>query len=84
MSEVQPSLGDRFRPDGDVDFLVKLKDDVSLGPLMSRYFELEDAVSRLAGRPVDPGGAKRAGAARIELLRAEAILKSAETIFVPR
>ena len=43
-----------FKPDrSDVDFLVEFVPDTDLGPWMSRYFELRDALSELLGCNVD-------------------------------
>ena len=43
-----------FNPErSDVDFLVDFQPGEDLGPWMSRYFELQEALGALLGRPVD-------------------------------
>jgi hypothetical protein len=43
-----------FDPDrSDVDFLVEYAPETDLGPWMKRYFELEERLAALLGRPVD-------------------------------
>ena len=37
----------------DVDFLVEFQPREDLGPWMSRYFELQEALQELLGHPVD-------------------------------
>ena len=37
----------------DVDLLVEFRPGVDLGPWLTRYFALRDAIERLLGRPVD-------------------------------
>lgn len=45
-------VGDDFRPDSDVDFLVKLKRD-DAGPWMSDLTGLQEELSQVLRRPVD-------------------------------
>jgi predicted nucleotidyltransferase len=43
-----------FDPDrSDVDFLVEYAPGTDLGPWMKRYFDLQERLSSLLGRPVD-------------------------------
>ena len=43
-----------FDPErSDVDFLVEYAPETNLGPWMKRYFELEERLATLLGRPVD-------------------------------
>jgi predicted nucleotidyltransferase len=43
-----------FDPDrSDVDFLVEYAPETNLGPWMKRYFDLEERLAALLGRPVD-------------------------------
>lgn len=37
----------------DVDFLVEFRPGTNLGPWLTRYFELREALAQLLGRPVD-------------------------------
>ena len=44
----------RFDPEtSDLDFVIKFKDEFSLGPWMSTFFELEAALTQLFGREID-------------------------------
>jgi len=45
-------IRDDFRPDSDVDFLVKFEND-DAGPWMSRLTGLQEDLARLLERPVD-------------------------------
>ena len=75
-------LRDDFRPDSDVDFLVRFKDGDS-GPWMSKLDELAKELSALLGRKVDVvdrGGIEHSS----NYLRREHILKSARVIYVAR
>jgi predicted nucleotidyltransferase len=45
-------LGDDFRPDSDIDFLVKFQRD-DAGPWMSYLTGLQEELSRMLCRPVD-------------------------------
>lgn len=43
-----------FDPErSDVDFLVEYPDDYDFGPWLSRFFELQERLAALLGRPVD-------------------------------
>ncbi len=45
---------DSFDPgQSDIDFLVEFSPNADLGPWMSRYFELQEALQSLFGRNVD-------------------------------
>lgn len=46
------SLGDDFRPDSDIDFLVNFENDDS-GPWMNRVTGLEEELGAVLGRKVD-------------------------------
>ncbi|PNY83112.1 nucleotidyltransferase family protein [Deinococcus koreensis] len=51
-------FGSALTPDydpsrSDLDFLVEFAPETDLGPWLSRFFDLRDALSRLLGRPVD-------------------------------
>lgn len=48
------ATGDAFDPErSDVDFLVTYPDGYVYGPWMGRYFELQERLEALLGRPVD-------------------------------
>lgn len=48
------ATGAAFDPErSDVDFLVEYLPNTDLGPWMTRYFELEERLAELLGRPVD-------------------------------
>jgi predicted nucleotidyltransferase len=46
-------LGVDFGPESDVDFLVTFRPGADLGPWMCRFFDMQDELSALTGRPVD-------------------------------
>lgn len=46
------ALREDFRPDSDVDFLVKFEND-DAGPWMSYLTRLQEELAQLLGRPVD-------------------------------
>jgi predicted nucleotidyltransferase len=46
------ALGEQFRPDSDVDFLVKFEND-DAGPWMGHLTGLQEDLARLLDRPVD-------------------------------
>lgn len=46
-------LRDDFRADSDVDFVVAFREGTSLGPRMTRLFDLQEELASLFGRPVD-------------------------------
>ncbi len=46
------SLRDDFRPDSDVDFLVRFIDN-DAGPWMKKFMDMEEELARLLGRKVD-------------------------------
>jgi predicted nucleotidyltransferase len=46
------ALSDDFRPDSDVDFLVRFRND-DAGPWLSYLTGLQEEISRLLERPVD-------------------------------
>lgn len=76
-------LREDFRPESDVDLLVTFREGAQLGPWMSRYFELEEELSHLLGRPVDL--VIRQTLERSEnYIRRNHILSTAEPIFVDR
>jgi predicted nucleotidyltransferase len=76
-------LRDDFGPDSDVDFLVTYAPDAELGPWLSRFFELQEALSVLVGRPVDL--IERASVDQSEnYIRRASILRSAEGIYAGR
>ena len=52
LAAVGSVLRDDFRPDSDVDFLVRFLDN-DAGPWMSKFNELEEELGRLIGRKVE-------------------------------
>jgi len=47
-------MTDRFDPErSDIDFLVTYPEGYDYGPYLARLVDLEDALSRIVGRPVD-------------------------------
>jgi uncharacterized protein len=42
---------DQLRPESDVDFLIEFKPTARIG--LIKYFELQDELARIVGRPVD-------------------------------
>ncbi len=46
------ALSENFRPDSDVDFLVRFRND-DAGPWLSNLTGLQEEISRLLERPVD-------------------------------
>src|SRR3954451_22442519 len=45
---------DDFDPSrSDIDFLIEYKPETDLGPWLKRYFELQERLEALLGRPVD-------------------------------
>lgn len=44
-------LRDDFRPDSDVDFLVKFSPDIKIG--LFELYEIEEQLTNLVGRPID-------------------------------
>lgn len=44
-------LRDDFRPDSDVDFLVKFSPDIKIG--LFELYEIEEELKTLVGRPID-------------------------------
>jgi len=46
------ALRDDFRPDSDVDFLVRFVDD-DAGPWMGKFLDLEESLGRILKRKVD-------------------------------
>jgi hypothetical protein len=63
----------------DIDLLVEYAPGQSLGPWLTRYFELRDALAKLLGRPVDlvMAGAVRDEHFRRELQRSRQLLYAA-------
>src|SRR5215204_987608 len=48
------ATGNAFDPErSDVDFLIEFVPGTPLGPWMGRYFELQERLEALLGRPVD-------------------------------
>ena len=45
--------GDFYGGRSDVDFVVEFQPGVDLGPWLSRYFDLQEALQALLGHPVD-------------------------------
>lgn len=75
-------LRDDFRPDSDIDFLVRFQGN-DAGPWMSKFDELADDLSSLLGRKidvVDRGGIEQSP----NYLRRKHILDSARVIYVAR
>lgn len=75
------ALRDEFGPQSDLDFLVVFKNNDDAGPWMSKYTELEEALSRLLGRRVDLVG-KRGVEQSENYIRRRHILNSAQVIYV--
>lgn len=47
-------MTDGFDPErSDIDFLVTYPEGYEYGPYLARFVDLEDALSRIVGRPVD-------------------------------
>jgi uncharacterized protein len=73
-------LRDDFRPDSDVDFLVRFKNN-DAGPWMSKFSDMEHELSQLLGRKVDV--VDRGGIEQSEnYLRRRHVLDSAKVIYV--
>ena len=73
-------LGEDFRPDSDVDFLVTFRPDADLGPWMCRFFDLQDELAALTGRPVDLVERPAVEKSR-NPIRKRSILASAEVLY---
>ena len=74
-------LGEDFRPESDVDMLVSFKAGTAWGLL--DHAAMQDELSELLGRKVDLVS-RRAVEASKNLVRRQAILDSAETVYVAR
>ncbi len=74
------ALREDFGPDSDVDFLVVFEND-DCGPWLSKFTELEEALTELLGRDVDVVD-KRAVENSENYIRREHILQSARTVYV--
>ena len=75
-------LRDDFRPDSDIDFLVRFQND-DFGPWMGKLLDLEEGLSKLLGRKVDV--VTRGAVEQSEnYLRRTHILGNARVIYVAR
>ncbi len=73
-------LREDFRPDSDVDFLVRFRNN-DAGPWMGKFADMERELSELLGRKVDV--VDRAGVEQSEnYLRRKHILRAARVIYV--
>jgi predicted nucleotidyltransferase len=73
-------LRDDFRPDSDVDFLVRFQNN-DAGPWMGKFTDLENDLSKLLGRKVDVVD-QNAVEKSENYLRRRHILNSVRTIYV--
>lgn len=74
------ALRDDFRPDSDVDFLVRFRND-DAGPWLANLTGLQEEIARLLGRPVDVVDWKGVEESR-NPFRRKAILGSLSLLYV--
>ncbi len=72
-------LRDDFRPDSDVDFLIKFKNN-DYGPWMSKFIDLEEELSTLLHRKVDLVSKNGVEQSR-NWIKRKHILQSAQVIY---
>ncbi len=72
-------LRDDFRPDSDIDFLVRFRND-DPGPWLEKYTQLEEALRPLLGRKVDVVGRRAIEQSR-NPYRRDHILRTAKVIY---